>query len=55
MGGGFYDRTLKDIVSLSSIVMAGLAHSIQEVSFIPTDHWDLSLSAVFTDQAAMTF
>ena len=55
MGGGFYDRTLKDIASLSSVFMAGLAHSIQEVSFIPTDHWDLSLSAVFTDQAAMTF
>jgi 5-formyltetrahydrofolate cyclo-ligase len=55
MGGGFYDRTFaqtKRSVPTSlfnSVQLIGLAHHFQEVNVLPTEHWDVPLSAIVTD------
>lgn len=48
MGGGFYDRTLSDDVRP---LLVGVAHSCQEVDFIPRESWDIPLDFVATDTA----
>lgn len=55
MGGGFYDRSLKNTrsdgrkISLTPLLV-GIAHQCQEVSKLPQDKWDVNLSMVVTDQ-----
>lgn len=46
MGGGFYDRALRDV---KDTVLLGLAHALQEVPRIPCDDWDVPLDFVVTD------
>lgn len=48
MGGGFYDRTLAGV---SGPLLVGLAHSIQEVEYIPREDWDIPLNFVVTEKA----
>lgn len=59
MGGGYYDRTFSFTQKTESStkhsiankpVLIGLAHDIQKVSHIPTEQWDIPVSAVVTDQ-----
>ncbi|CAM3427475.1 5-formyltetrahydrofolate cyclo-ligase [Parendozoicomonas haliclonae] len=52
MGGGFYDRTfafMKNANAINKPFLAGLAHECQRVSRIPTDSWDIPLSAIYSD------
>jgi 5-formyltetrahydrofolate cyclo-ligase len=48
MGGGFYDRTFAGV---NGPLLVGLAHSLQQVSFVPQDPWDISMNFVVTDTA----
>ncbi len=48
MGGGYYDRTLASSIQSNSPAIMGIAHSLQYVSHIPTEPWDISLSTVIT-------
>ncbi len=52
MGGGFYDTTFsfKKTGPQNLPRLVGLAHEIQRVDTIDTDHWDVPISAVVTDQ-----
>ena len=47
MGGGYYDRVLSGVTGPALI---GLAHSEQEVKNVPSEHWDVILDAVITEQ-----
>jgi 5-formyltetrahydrofolate cyclo-ligase len=48
MGGGFYDRTLADIVGP---LLVGLAHDNQQVEEVPQESWDIALDYIATDAA----
>ncbi len=55
MGGGFYDRTFAFKARPERIPgqgpnLFGLAHACQEVPTLPSEPWDIPLSAVVTDQ-----
>lgn len=50
MGGGFYDRSLAGV----DVVRIGLAHSCQEVTGLPTDHWDIRLDHIVTASGLYT-
>ena len=47
MGGGYYDRALADGPRPTLI---GLAHSLQEVSSLRQEPWDIGLDIVITEQ-----
>lgn len=42
MGGGYYDRTLKEL----QCEFWGVAHKCQKVSSIPTDSWDIPMQRI---------
>lgn len=46
MGGGYYDRTLE---GKRGPLLVGLAYSVQEVSRIPREDWDVPLDCVLTE------
>ena len=52
MGAGFYDRTFafKQMLPGSGPALIGAAHQLQCVSDLPTDSWDIPLSAVVTER-----
>lgn len=52
MGGGFYDRTLAQIIGAAPRrpLLVGLAHACQEVPEIPLESWDCPVDAVLTDR-----
>ncbi len=47
-GGGFYDRTLRELRALGSILAIGLAFAEQECDSLPKGPWDESLDGVLT-------
>ncbi|MCT8249615.1 5-formyltetrahydrofolate cyclo-ligase [Proteus faecis] len=47
MGGGFYDRTLENWQQKSFYPM-GLAHTCQQVKYLPTATWDVPLPEIIT-------
>jgi 5-formyltetrahydrofolate cyclo-ligase len=52
MGGGFYDRTLAFVRHRRPAPrLIGVAHACQEVDKLPTEPWDIPLSAIVTDTA----
>ena len=51
MGGGFYDRTLSDLVMQAHRpTFVGIAHSIQQVADLPTASWDIPMDYIITEQ-----
>lgn len=52
MGGGFYDRTFEFLKrsGLQKPRLIGLAHDFQQVDAIPTEDWDVPLSAIVTNK-----
>jgi 5-formyltetrahydrofolate cyclo-ligase len=49
MGGGFYDRTLSKINTLSNRPkLCGLAHSCQHVDALPYQAWDVPIDLIIT-------
>jgi len=55
MGGGFYDRTFEFLKNTQSQKpkLIGLAHHFQEVESLPTEDWDIPLSAIITDEGCI--
>lgn len=53
-GGGYYDRTFSYLRNSLRIdrkpILMGLAYSIQFISNVPADPWDVSLHAVLTEE-----
>jgi 5-formyltetrahydrofolate cyclo-ligase len=47
MGGGYYDRTLAQVVDNKPLAV-GFAHDCQQVSQVPTDFWDIPLPVIIT-------
>ena len=47
MGGGYYDRTLTQVVDNKPLAI-GFAHDCQQVSQVPTDFWDIPLPVIIT-------
>ncbi|WP_426506106.1 5-formyltetrahydrofolate cyclo-ligase [Serratia proteamaculans] len=47
MGGGFYDRTLRNWQQLGPYPI-GLAHDCQQVEQLPVEHWDIPLPEIVT-------
>lgn len=50
MGGGFYDRTLKNWKNQSNYVPIGLAYDFQRIptQLLPMEKWDLTLPEIIT-------
>ena len=49
MGGGFYDRTLSKIDTLSKRPkLCGLAHTCQQIDALPYQDWDIPLDLIIT-------
>jgi 5-formyltetrahydrofolate cyclo-ligase len=49
MGGGFYDRTLSQLDSATTMpLLIGLAHDCQQVDAVPVEAWDIPLPAICT-------
>jgi 5-formyltetrahydrofolate cyclo-ligase len=48
-GAGFYDRTLKQLRSVKTILAVGVAFNVQEVDAIPEDPHDEPLDFVMTE------
>ena len=47
MGGGYYDRTLSQVVDQKPLAV-GFAHDCQQVSQLPTEFWDIPLPLIIT-------
>ncbi|NKF50779.1 5-formyltetrahydrofolate cyclo-ligase [Shewanella sp. WXL01] len=47
MGGGYYDRTLAQVVE-SQPLAVGFAHDCQQVSKLPVEYWDIPLPLIIT-------
>lgn len=54
MGGGFYDRTLENWQQKSFYPM-GLAHTCQQVDYLPTANWDVPLPEIITPEKKWHF
>ncbi|TKI03802.1 5-formyltetrahydrofolate cyclo-ligase [Martelella alba] len=48
MGGGFYDRTLRDWRQKAGFYPIGLAHDCQQAAEIPAEDWDVPLPEIIT-------
>lgn len=53
MGGGFYDRILKNWKK-NNFFPIGLAHNFQFISFFPIFSWDIPLPFIFTPERIWT-
>jgi 5-formyltetrahydrofolate cyclo-ligase len=47
MGGGYYDRTLCQVVNGKPLAV-GFAHDCQQVSQLPVEYWDVPLPVIIT-------
>ncbi len=48
-GGGYYDRTLRELRASGSLLAVGLAFAAQEAPVIPTGRFDERLDAILTE------
>jgi len=55
MGGGYYDRTFEFLrrSGLNKPKLIGLAHDFQQVDAIPTEAWDVPLTAIVTNKGVI--
>ena len=49
-GGGFYDRYLAKLENSKKILKIGVGFSIQKVSKIPTNQYDIRLDNIITEK-----
>ena len=52
-GGGFYDRTLKNLRTLGEPIAIGIGFSTQEVDMVPVSENDQSLNWIVTEREAI--
>lgn len=55
LGGGFYDRTLRDLRRRRGVVAVGLAFAAQEIDRAPMGPFDERLDAVLTEKGYIEF
>ena len=55
MGGGFYDRTFANKLTMPNVKLIGLAHEQQKADKINADEWDVPLNGILTDKGFKTF
>ena len=58
MGGGYYDRTFAHRLQRKAYnrpKLIGVAFSIQEAPNVPSDHWDVPLDGILTEQGLKLF
>ena len=55
MGAGYYDRCLEDLRDLASPLRTGIAYSLQEISPVSKNIWDISLHGVVNEHGWFTF
>jgi len=55
MGAGYYDRELESLRDSTTPLRIGIAYSLQEVSLLPKDDWDISLHGVVNESGWFTF
>ncbi len=56
MGGGYYDRSLAGIAKASQSqrpLLVGLAHHLQQIDQLPSEHWDIRLDYVLTNKGLL--
>ena len=49
-GGGFYDRYLAKLENSKKVLKIGVGFSIQKVSKIPTNQYDIRLDSIITEK-----
>lgn len=55
-GGGYYDRTLEYLTSISAdFIAVGVAYSAQQTQFIRREPQDFKLDAIVTEKKVLTF
>ncbi len=52
-GGGYYDRTLRELRASQSVWAVGLAFAAQETDLLPCDSFDQAVDAVVTEKEIM--
>ncbi|QQX81224.1 5-formyltetrahydrofolate cyclo-ligase [Shewanella sp. KX20019] len=55
MGGGYYDRTLANWKTIGKPFPIGYAHDCQQVSKLPSEHWDVPLPFIITPSQEYSF
>ena len=54
-GGGYYDRSFKELTAIKSVAAVGFAYSAQELRTIPTESTDHKLDALVTETKVLRF
>jgi 5-formyltetrahydrofolate cyclo-ligase len=54
-GGGFYDRTFRQLYNLGEILTVGVAFECQKITEIPVDKFDEKLDCVVTEKQVYVF
>ena len=55
MGGGYYDRCLKNLRDQVKPLRTGIAYGLQEISPVDKNIWDISLHGVVNEHGWFTF
>jgi 5-formyltetrahydrofolate cyclo-ligase len=55
MGGGYYDRTLANWQTIGKPFPIGYAHDCQQVTELPSEHWDVPLPFIITPSQDYSF
>ncbi|MCL1049103.1 5-formyltetrahydrofolate cyclo-ligase [Shewanella abyssi] len=55
MGGGYYDRALANWQTIGKPFPIGYAHDCQQVSKLPSEHWDVPLPYIITPSQDYSF
>lgn len=55
MGSGYYDRHLEPLRNLRNPLRVGVAYSLQEVSMLDQNKWDIPLHGVVNERGWFTF
>lgn len=54
MGGGYYDRTFKELGAWKKVFKLGVGYEFQQTEF-PVEHWDQPLDGVVTERELLVF
>lgn len=54
-GGGFYDRSFEELISVKPVIAVGFAYAAQELPRVPTEPTDHKLNAMVTEAEVLRF
>jgi 5-formyltetrahydrofolate cyclo-ligase len=55
MGGGYYDRLLREVAGAQTPLRVGVAYAAQEVASLPVESWDVPLHAIVNEHGWFSF